>query len=100
MPIKSRVMSKRCFGMKFWQYIVIAAFLFVCMYDPKSGGLENYLTPGGGSRVASSGKPCCDEAPIGRQCNSPHYQSVQFAEPGMGCPRESPKSKDGAIFGR
>ncbi len=85
--------------MKFWQYVVIAAFLFVCMYDPKSGGLENYI---GAARpgAARGGKPCCDENPIGRQCSSPHYQSVQFAEPGMGCPRETPQVEDGAIFGR
>jgi hypothetical protein len=87
--------------MKFWQYVVIAAFLFVCMYDPKSGGLENYLTPGGSKRGAKKAS-CCDDAPVGRQCNPPHYQAVQFAEPemGMGCPRETPQVKNGAIFGR
>ena len=84
--------------MKFWQYVVIAAFLFVCMYDPKSGGLENYI--GASNGATRGGKPCCDQDPIGRQCSAPHYQSVQFAEPGMGCPRETPEVKDGAIFGR
>lgn len=80
--------------MKFWQYVVIAAFMFVCMYDPKSGGLENYIG------AANGATPCCDKNPIGRQCNAPHYQSIQFAEPGMGCPRETPQVRDGAIIGR
>jgi len=93
MPIKSLILINQ---MKFWQYVVLAAFLFVCMYDPKSGGLEQYIgaTPGGAK------KPCCDEAPIGRQCGASHSQSVQFAEPGMGCPRETPQAKGGAIYNR
>lgn len=85
--------------MKFWHYIVIAAFLFVCMYDPKSGGLEHYLTPGG--RAGSAGdRSCCDESPVDRKCNSLHYQAVQFAEPRMGCPNDTTKARGGAIFDR
>ena len=98
MLIKSLVISKRCFGMKFWQYVVLAAFMFVCMYDPKSGGLERYVTPQR-PRDASVSSGCCDP-PIGRTCSPQHFQSVQFAQPSQGCPIATPRTQEGAIIGR
>lgn len=82
--------------MRFWQYIVIAAFLFVCMYDPKSGGLERYITP---KRAGATTGECCDP-PVGRTCSPQHFQSVQFAQEAGGCPTPTPKVDGGAIFGR
>ena len=79
--------------MKFWQYVVIAALLFVCMYDPKSGGLEKYGVLGG------SAAGCCDPA-VGRGCSAKHYQSIQFAESDKSCPLNTPQTKGGAIFQR
>lgn len=82
--------------MKFWQYVVIAALIFVCMYDPKSGGLERY-----GQMIAGARSPgeCCDPA-VGRGCQARHYQSIQFAEPNQSCPLNTPQAKGGAIFQR
>lgn len=87
--------------MKFWQYLLIASFVFVCMYNPKSGGLETFIN---GSGPIKPEKACCDKSPVGRSCQPRHYQEIQFAGQGMenspACPTQNPKASQGAIIGR
>lgn len=78
--------------MKFWQYLAIAAFLFVCMYDPKSRGLEKYVGP----QVGSAGVRSTE-----RSCQPQHFQHVQFAEvEPETCPKATPQVNKGAIISR
>ncbi len=74
------------------------AVLFVLTYDPKSRTLENVIE---GSE--SNAKPCCERnnymANNQTQCESVHYQGVQFGNENYGCPTRHPRQAMGAIIG-
>ena len=73
------------------------AVLFVLTYDPKSRTLENVIESNADS------KPCCERnnymANNQTQCESVHYQGVQFGNENYGCPTRHPRQAMGAIIG-
>ena len=81
--------------------LVILAVLFVLTYDPNSRTLENVIESSS-DRTADS-KPCCEinnyMANNQTQCESVHYQGVQFGNEKYGCPSRHPRKAMGAIIG-
>jgi hypothetical protein len=79
--------------------LVILAILFVLTYDPRSRVLENVLE----GPVGVDSKPCCEKndymANHQTQCESVHYQGVQFGNEQYGCPSRHPRQTMGAIIG-
>ena len=79
--------------------LVILAVLFVLTYDPKSRTLENMIEGG----PESQSKPCCENtgymANNQTQCESVHYQGIQFGNENYGCPTRHPQQAMGAIIG-
>ena len=79
--------------------LIILAILFVLTYDPKSRTLENVLEGSNGT----DSKPCCERnaymANHQTQCESVHYQGVQFGNEKYGCPSRHPRQTMGAIIG-
>ena len=87
--------------MKVIYILAIIAIVFVMMYDPNSKRIEQFMntvTP------QTTDEPCCNNneymATHRVQCQSPHYQGVQFANPDYGCPDRHPVLRNGAIIGR
>ena len=80
--------------------LAIIAIVFVMMYNPNSKRLEQFMN----GVTPQKGEPCCNNtdymATHRVQCQAPHYQGVQFANPDYGCPERHPKVWDGAIIGR
>jgi hypothetical protein len=81
--------------------LVILVVLFVLTYDPKSRTLENVIEGSNANSVDS--KPCCERnnymANNQTQCESVHYQGVQFGNENYGCPTRHPRHAMGAIIG-
>ena len=81
--------------------LVIMAVLFVLTYDPKSRTLENVIE--GSTSNGDNSKPCCERnnymANNQTQCESVHYQGVQFGNEKYGCPTRHPRQAMGAIIG-
>jgi hypothetical protein len=77
--------------------LVIMAILFVLTYDPKSRTLESIIDSD------TQSKPCCEKndymANNPTQCESVHYQGVQFGNEKYGCPSRHPRQSMGAIIG-
>tara|TARA_R110000803_G_scaffold91942_9_gene159461 strand:- start:3611 stop:3865 length:255 start_codon:yes stop_codon:yes gene_type:complete len=80
--------------------MVIMVVIFVLTYDPKSRTLENVIE---GSESNANDKPCCERnnymANNQTQCESVHYQGVQFGNENYGCPTRHPRQAMGAIIG-
>lgn len=83
--------------MKFWQYAVIAAFLFICMYDPTSGGMDNYIRT---SPIGGLPSKSVDSREITRSCEPHHFQAIQFADNSTACPNQGQVAQGGAIIKR
>ena len=75
----------------FVTFLVIMAVVFVLTYDPKSRTLES---------VIEGSEPCCERLANNQtQCESVHYQGVQFGNENYGCPSRHPRQAMGAIIG-
>ena len=83
--------------------LVILAVLFVLTYDPKSRTLENMIEGSDSKANSVDSKPCCERtnymANNHTQCESVHYQGVQFGNENYGCPTRHPSQAMGAIIG-
>lgn len=81
----------------FVTFLVIIAVVFVLTYDPKSRTLESVIE---GSANGIDSKPCCERLANNQtQCESVHYQGVQFGNENYGCPSRHPRQAMGAIIG-
>ena len=73
--------------------LALVALVFCITYDPRSGKLDKYISGDG---------TCCNRvdymARHPDQCQPPHFQGVQFADPNYGCPKPAPKMHNGAIY--
>ncbi len=81
-------------------YLIAAAmFVFVMMYDTKSGRLEKFMRV---PQKNAQNTGCCNNnvymSTNPTQCENAHYQGVQFADRDYGCPERHPKVCGGAII--
>ena len=81
--------------------VIVAVVIFLLTYNPEKGVLNTMLASELGIKKPTAPACCADDtfrAKNPKQCEAPHYNGIQFADPNYACPVDADRTSMGAII--